>query len=162
MGGKKKMEIFMIAGIVLIVAAGLAAYFLIFQKANPPLKASELRIGSAVFNVEVASTSVERARGLSYRQSLGETSGMLFLFGQPAVQNFWMKDMQFPIDMIWIGGGKVVGITENAEPQPGVSLWKLKIYSSPDGINEVLEINAGAAKRNSIKIGDAVVMGQTP
>jgi uncharacterized membrane protein (UPF0127 family) len=158
MVGEKKMATLMIAGIVLVVAAGIATYFFLFQKENPPLRNNTVKIGNAVFNVEIASSSMEKARGLSFRASLGEADGMLFLFSRPAVQNFWMKDMNFPLDMIWIGGNKVIGIAENVEPQPNAPL--LKIYSSPDGTDSVLEVNAGETSKNKIKVGDTVLMGQ--
>ena len=74
-----------------------------------------------------------------------------------------MKDMNFPLDMIWIGPGangeEVLGFAENAEPQPGATLWGLTIYSSPDGTDKVLEVNAGTVARDSIKVDDAVQIG---
>lgn len=147
-----------IAGIVLIVAA-VAIYFIVFRRANPPLRGTEVTIGNTVFQVEVASTTVEEARGLSFRASLAENSGMLFLFSTPGVQTFWMKDMNFPLDMIWIGSGKVLGFAQNAVPQPGVPLWSLAIYDSPDGTNQVLEVNAGTVAKDNIQIGDPVQVG---
>ena len=158
MGGTKMM-ILMIVGIVLIVAAFAAGYFFLFARPNQPLRNGQVMVGSAVFNVEIASSTVEKARGLSYRTSLGENSGMLFLFDRGAVQNFWMKDMNFPLDMIWIGGGRVLGFAENAAPQPGAQLWELKVYNSPDGTDQVLEVNAGTVAKDNINVGDPVSMG---
>jgi len=128
--------------------------------ANPPLETESLAIDSARFSVEVASTAVEQARGLSYRASLGENDGMLFIFGAGAVQTFWMKDMRFPLDMIWISGNVVAGFTQNIPtPAPGTQLWQLPVYTSPVNTDKVLEVNAGTVAKYNIKAGDTVTIG---
>jgi uncharacterized membrane protein (UPF0127 family) len=68
--------------------------------------------------------------------------------------------MNFPLDLIWIAGDKVVGFAENAAPQPGAALWNLQIYNSPDGTDKVLEVSAGTVAKDNIKIGDIVQIGQ--
>ena len=84
---------------------------------------------------------------------------MLFVFSSPGIQNFWMKDMNFPIDIIWISGGKVAGFAQDAEPQPGVPLWRLTIYTSPNNVDQVLEVPAGTVAKDGITIGAPVVIG---
>ena len=145
--------------VVLFVVLGI--WHFVFSRPNPPLHTTRMTIGSTVFSVEVASTTIEQTRGLSGRAQLEQNEGMLFLFNSPSVQNFWMKDMNFAIDMVWIGGGKVLGFAENAVPQPGAPLWGLKIYSSPNGVDTVLEVNAGTVAKDGIKIGDSVVISNT-
>ena len=110
---------------------------------NPQLATETLQVDRATFIVEIAQTMLQQTSGLSFRSSLAPGYGMLFLFGAPAIQTFWMKDMNFPLDMIWIGGGKVLGFAQNAVPQPGAPLWELKLYTSPPGTNTVLEVPAG-------------------
>jgi len=127
---------------------------------NPPLAEGTLQIDRASFTVEVASTILQRTNGLSFRPSLAPGHGMLFIFGAPAIQNFWMKDMNFPIDMIWIGGGKVLGFAQNAAPQPGTWLSQLTIYSSHAGTDRVLEVPAGTVAKDNILVGDSVVISQ--
>lgn len=109
--------------------------------------------------VEIADTPAKQARGLSGRESLAENFGMLFIFFEPKVQRFWMKDMKFPIDIIWISqtadGDRVVGFVENA-PVP-VSENNLEIFSSPENVDKVLEINAGLVKKWGIKVGDKIL-----
>ena len=146
--------------IIALVALGVfgAWYVVLSKSANPPLTKGEVRIDGATFMVELATTTMEQARGLSYRASLAEGSGMLFTFS-PGVQNFWMKDMNFPIDIIWIAGGRVAGYAQDAKPQPGVSLWGLTIYTSPSGVDKVLEVNAGVVAKYGMKIGDTVAEG---
>jgi len=152
----KKMIFIIIVAIIVVVIAVLGVWHLVLSRPNPPLRTDKFTIGDNIFSVEVASTTMEQTRGLSGRAGLEKNEGMLFLFSSSGVQNFWMKDMNFPIDIIWIGDGKVLGFAENAEPQPGVPLWKLKIYSSPDDVDTVLEVNAGTVTDDGIKIGDLV------
>lgn len=154
----KKMTILISIAIILLGIAGIAAYFLIFHRANPPLPTNTVTVNDATFNVEIASTSVEQARGLSYRASLGTNDGMLFIFGSSSIQHFWMKDMNFPLDMIWVSGNTVVGFVQNAEPKPGASLLSLPIYTSPDKTDKVLEVNAGVVARYNIKVGDTIAI----
>ncbi len=152
----KKM-ILLAIGAALVLGALGAAYLFFFSRPNPPLTSDKITIDGATFRVEVAATAAEKARGLSFRPSLAPDQGMLFLFdGHPGIQSFWMKDMNFPIDIIWIRGGKVLGFVEKAAPQPGTPLWGLKIYNSPPGTDRALEVNAGTVARYHIKEGDVV------
>jgi uncharacterized membrane protein (UPF0127 family) len=153
------MTIIIILAIVLIVVDVFYVWHFVFSKApNPPLTTGEVSIGENVFTVEMATTSIEEARGLSFRKSLADGTGMLFTF-DPGVQQFWMKDMNFPIDIIWVASGKVAGFVEKAQPEPGVSLLNLQRYNSPDGVDKVLEVNAGIVVKDSIKVGDTVNFG---
>jgi uncharacterized membrane protein (UPF0127 family) len=126
---------------------------------NPPLPAEQLSVDNVTFNVEIASTTLEETRGLSFRPSLGPTDGMLFIFGSGTIQTFWMKDMNFPLDMIWISGNTVVGFAQNAPaPAAGTQIWQLPIYSSPSDTDKVLEVNAGTVAKYNIRVGDTVVI----
>lgn len=158
MSHKKKMILF-ILGIVLIVVAvaGGIWFFVRTSKANPQLPTEQISIDGHPFTVELATTMMQQATGLSFRTGLADDRGMLFIFKSGSVQNFWMKDMNFSLDMIWISGNKVVGFAQNAAPQPGDPLWKLKIYSSPDATDKVLEVTAGTVARDNIQVGDTVV-----
>ncbi len=130
--------------------------------ANPPLATESLTVDGAQFSVEIASTSVEQTRGLSYRPSLGVNDGMLFLFGTGSTQTFWMKDMNFPLDMIWISGDTIAGFTANIPaPASGTPLWELIVYPSPPDVDKVLEVNAGTVAKYNIKVGDTVSIGPT-
>src|SRR3989344_594632 len=150
-----------IASLVILVVVMIAAYAVmrfVFSRPNPPLRQATVTIGNAVFNIEVASTTISRARGLSGREGLTEREGMLFLFDSAGTHGFWMKDMKFALDMIWIKGDTVAGFSENVQPEPGVSLWKLKMYHSPEPVDKVLEVNAGTVQAKGIKVGGTVVV----
>jgi len=155
----RHMSIIIFFFIALIILGVFLMWHAVISKSpNPTLPAGQISIGKNVFAVEMATTSVEQARGLSFRTSLAEGTGMLFTFN-PGIQNFWMKDMNFPIDIIWIASGKVVGSAENAAPEPGTPLWGLRVYTSPDGVDRVLEVNAGTVARDGIKVGNVVTFG---
>lgn len=112
---------------------------------------NNLRVGLHQYSVEIADSIITQARGLSGRTSLAEGSGMLFLFKSAGMQSFWMKDMQFPLDFVWINSGKVIGVTENVPFVPAYAQ-----QSPPSPADMVLELNAGTVARDSIKIGDEV------
>jgi hypothetical protein len=119
-----------------------------------PTKA-EVTIKDISILVEMAQTKAQWEKGLSDRTDLGELDGMLFVFPQFHIPIFWMKDMHFPIDMIWISSGKVVDIT----PSTPVELTdKLPTYSPRVPVNMILETRAGWAEENGITIGDTLTI----
>ena len=73
----------------------------------------QLQINSQTLNVEIAGTPAEQQQGLSGRKAMADNQGMLFAFGSLQTPAFWMKDMDFNLDFIWIAGGKVIGITSD-------------------------------------------------
>lgn len=115
---------------------------------NKPL--SPLKIGNRTILVEIVKTEPARAKGLSGRKALPENSGMLFVFDQPDFYHFWMKEMNFPIDIIWLDENKnIVDITANL----ATSTYP-KTVTSRLPAKYVLELNAGWANKNGLKIGD--------
>jgi uncharacterized membrane protein (UPF0127 family) len=115
-----------------------------------------LTIGNKNLLVEIASTDQTRMQGLSGREPLTESQGMLFDFTNTTTRqpNFWMKDMKFNIDIIWIANNKIIGITPNVLAPS--SNKELPLYSPPGDITHVLEVLAGWSNRNQIKVGDTV------
>jgi uncharacterized membrane protein (UPF0127 family) len=140
----------MLAALLLIVGFIVLA---LAKKSASTAPMRRLTVGGAVFSIEVADTAVLRARGLSGHAPLGEREGMLFLFAQPTAAPFWMQGMLFPIDFVWIAGGRVIGITERALPMEETGF---KMYWPPAAADQVLEISAGAAQEFGIGVGDAV------
>lgn len=120
---------------------------------------STVRIGSQTFSVEVVATAEKITKGLGDRSSIG-SDGMLFVMQKRDIPYFWMKDMQFDLDFIWIDGQKVVDITENVPAQIGASDSELRVYAPKAPVTHVLEIPAGESKKRNIAIGDAVSVPQ--
>lgn len=110
-----------------------------------------VRINGRTFLVEVADEPFEHINGLSGHVPLLGNQGMIFVFADKQVRRFWMKDMLFPLDIIWIEDGTIVKIDKELAPegkQPD------NHYSSLQPVNYVLEINAGLADQYGFKIGD--------
>jgi len=119
---------------------------------------SAVRINSVNIPVEVASDDTSRDKGLSGRASLDPNSGMLFVFDKSAIYTFWMPDMHFPIDIIWINDNKVVDISKNVsnnfDPQ------NPDFYEPTKSAQYVLEVNSGFSEKENIKIGDDVIINR--
>jgi len=108
-------------------------------------------IKNTAINVEVARSDSARAKGLSGRSKLVEGKGMLFVFSEASVYPFTMKEMLFPIDIIWIADEKIVYIEHNA--QPGVENIIPEAAAS-----YVLEVKGGVAVRYGWQVGDPVIV----
>jgi uncharacterized membrane protein (UPF0127 family) len=115
-----------------------------------------VKIAGQNIKVELALTPREQEQGLSSRQGLAENTGMLFVFTNPGKYSFWMKDMNFPIDIIWLSEDlKVVYIKNNASPE---------LYPETYGPGEndgnakyVLEVMSGFSDKNNLKVGDSAL-----
>lgn len=112
----------------------------------------DVTIGNSLFTLEIANTPVLRERGLSYRESLAQNTGMLFVFDTPSLHYFWMKDMNFPIDVIWLDQDKkVVHIEHSLSP----STYP-KSFGPHTNTQYVIELSAGEAKRSGLTLGNTV------
>jgi uncharacterized membrane protein (UPF0127 family) len=105
--------------------------------------------GRHAVDVEVAATPTTRERGLMWRTSLPDGTGMLFIFGRENIQSFWMRNTLIALDMLFIGKDKrVAGIVENAEPKTlisrGVPFPSLYVLEVPGGWTSRAGIRAGA------------------
>jgi len=146
-----------VAVIVILFIAIVASVFSVTRPVSAVRGDMEIKIGDARITAQVAHTEAERERGLGGIDALGERDGMYFIFDEPALPSFWMKDMKIPIDIVWISGGKVIGFEENVDPQIGVTELNLKLYKPLDFVNNVLELRAGAVGVFHINKGDAVI-----
>lgn len=108
-----------------------------------------LFVGAVQIPIEIADTNEERALGLSNRESLAEGRGLLFIFEETGVYGFWMKDMKFPIDIVWIDENwVVVGIERRVTPNTYPTT-----FFPPRPVKYVLELNSEEASRLGIDIG---------
>lgn len=104
--------------------------------------------------VEVANTEASRERGLSGRQKMKDSEGFLYVFDKPGRYGFWMKDMIFPLDIIWINqNGIVVDIEREITPD---SYLEKKTFINQSEAVYVLEVNAGMAKKFGLYLGSKV------
>ncbi len=104
--------------------------------------------------VEVANTKASRELGLSGRNGMRDDEGLLFVFETPGRYGFWMKDMSFPLDIIWINqNGIVVSIERNVAPESYP-----KHFINQADATYVLEVNAGMAEKFGLYLGSKVKM----
>ncbi len=115
-------------------------------------KIETVLIDGTKLKVETVDTADKRERGLGGRAGICASCGMLFEFPQKGVYSFWMKDMKFNLDILWISGGTVVKIAKNVPYSDGTSRPLIPAMRS----DKVLEINAGLSDRIGIKIGDKI------
>ncbi len=136
------------------------------QSFSPPT----VILNGTTVTVELATTNDAIKKGLSGRPALDADHGMLFLFPKPALYRFWMLNMLFPIDIIWINDNKVVTINANIRPTFDAAIplrrsffgWLLRrrrpiFYFPSRPAQYVLEVNAGFAANHGIREGGAVV-----
>ncbi len=113
-------------------------------------------ISEQKFSVEVADTDEERIKGLSERKSLEKDRGMLFIFEQKGKYGFWMRNVNFPLDLIYISDSKIVDIIKNAEPK-ALDAKDIPVFEPEVDANFVLEINGGLSDEFKFEIGNDVI-----
>lgn len=115
-------------------------------------------MGGFTFRADVADTPALRQLGLGGRDSLAQNRAMWFVFDEAAPRSFWMLNMRFPLDIVWVSEGRVVtGVAERVpHPEPGTQPVHLPTYRSVVPVRYVLEINAGLADELAIVPGSRV------
>jgi hypothetical protein len=138
--------------IVLLAMLGLAYYSFVGQS-----KKNTVEIKNTLFNIDLAVSADDLERGLSGRKEIANDQAMLFIFSDKSQRSFWMKDMNFNIDLLWIDGNKIVGYEKNMlAPEDDTPLDNLAKYTSSQPVDKVLEIKAGLIDSLGIKIGDTI------
>ncbi len=148
---------FQIFASVFLVGVVLVALFSSINRLAPITEWTNVILpdGSYVA-AEVATTTEQKARGLSGRDGLAAGTGMLFPYASPEQIGIWMKDMQFPIDIVWMNQGEVVYVVEEAPvPAPGAPL---PIYRPPVDATEVLELPAHYAVAHGVRTGTKILI----
>lgn len=153
------MKLFVRFLIIVIFGAGLIWLFLLMTGTPKALSSMEQRVISAdsgTFAVVVAKTGEEQEKGLGGIDSIPANFGMLFSFDHNAKWGIWMKDMHFPIDIIWIrGDGTIDTIKENIEPSTYPSVFTPVGY-----VPYVLELPASSARKYGLSVGEKFSLGQ--
>lgn len=113
----------------------------------------QLLLGARAFMLDRADTAAQQEQGLSGRDSMARDAGMVFVFDQPGVQCFWMKDMHFPLDMLWLNASRQVVHVER-DVAPGTYP---KTFCPSVMAMYVIELNAGQTASAGIRPGDNLV-----
>lgn len=128
--------------------------FSLFLYINSGTNENKVCFAQECFEVELASSQEEISRGLMFRESLDENSGMLFIFPEEGIYNFWMKNTLISLDMIWINSDKeIVFIKHDALPCPENPC---ETFGPGEESLYVLELVSGTADKIGLEIGDNV------
>lgn len=140
--------------IFLIITIATLISFLIFNSSKN-ISTVNVEIRGKNFEAFVAKNPKDKEIGLSRFKNIKENQGMLFLFEKEDYYAFWMKDMKFPIDIIYIRENKIVDIYQNVK-NPKDQYEKMEIIKPKEASDMVFEINANISKKNGLRIGDFV------
>lgn len=139
----KKLLLILIPILILLI---IGAFFYNFYQFSRPT----VEINGQKFNLLVAKTDKDKQIGLSKYKNLPQDKGMIFIFDKPGSYPFWMKDMKFPIDILFIKQNTIVTSYKN------VPINNLTIYTPTESVDKVLEINAGLSDKYNISAGNTV------
>ena len=139
---------------ILMIVLTIVAYQVFFMESDSSkelyYEVGKMKIAETEIEVEISDTDEKRVRGLSGRDNLDYNKGMLFVFDSPDLHGIWMKDMKFPIDVIWLDEFReVVYIEKNMTPDSFP-----KIFKTPKLALYVLEVRSGFVEENSVNTGD--------
>jgi uncharacterized protein len=110
------------------------------------------------FQIEIAADDAARQRGLMFRDSLAEDHGMLFLFEQPGMLTFWMKNTHIPLDILYFDQNyKLVSVQQRVPPCRSAGN-DCPTYPSAGPAQYVLELNAGMTEKLGITPGDKLTV----
>jgi uncharacterized membrane protein (UPF0127 family) len=137
--------------LILLVSLIIIAFvFFYFNNNNSVADKPILKINNESIDLIVADDQQEREKGLGDRESMPNDTAMLFVFEQPDIYEFWMKDMKFPLDIVWLNENReVIHIKENAQPDSYP-----ESFVPPQKALYVIELNAGLVSKYGIKVGN--------
>lgn len=137
-----------LSGTVLVLALVGVVLLSVSEQARDISFPRVVSIGEKTYSLELADTDSERTKGLGGRDSLCVVCGMLFVFEQPGRHAFWMKDMRFPIDIVWLSGETVVFVARDVKPDFVGTIDPAVVA------DRALELSAGAA--SAVNMGETV------
>ena len=124
-----------------------------------PYQKGEVMVNGQKISVDISDTNCKQTLGLSGRTSLPIGTGMIFIFPQDSNYIFWMKDMNFPLDIVWVSADfHIVGIEKNVSPDT----YDTKNPSQSETFGQnylaqyVIELPAGYADKNSLQVGNKI------
>lgn len=163
---RKRMTI---EGLLILISKTVIAYFTffiflfsvpIFRDLKTALNdaytfnESHMVLGDATLKIGIADTPEERKKGLSGLDSLKDGAGLFFIFDSADTHGIWMKEMNFPIDIIWLSSTKqVVYIEKDVSPETYP-----EVFQPTRNAQYILEVPAGFVKKWGIKIGDQATL----
>lgn len=153
----KKIVLLYLLLIVILAGVILFRSGLIQAPGSVKSDSPQITIKNRTFELMLAKSEEDMVAGLTKVNKLDTDKGMLFVFSESNYYPFWMKNMKYPIDIVFINEDKVVDMYENVPaPQSDTDPANIKIYKPKERANYVLEVASGVVKENNIKVGDQV------
>lgn len=150
---KKLLSWLMVIFVLLVV--GLATLYIVWPQLQPH---TTLRIGDGVFTTQLAKTFEQRRQGLSGTSELRPNQGLILVYETDGQWPIWMKDMHYPLDIIWLDKDKkVVYIVTNAPPDS----YPDKTFVPNKDARYVVELPAGTVEKKAIKINGQATFDET-
>lgn len=118
-----------------------------------------VEIGGKRYTVEIADDDTERARGLMFRDTLADGTGMLFIHEAEEPQAYWMKNTRIPLDILYFDEGRKL-VTQQRNVPPCSAGDACPSYPSDQPARFVLELNAGEAERLKLQDGAELTLGK--
>lgn len=118
------------------------------KKLFPDYATTELKLPNESVRLYIADTQEKQEQGLSGVVVLPQNEGMIFTYEKAGNHGFWMKDMNIPLDFIFLNNNKVIYLLENISPNTYPA-----VYSSNSPSDKIIEVNSGFIKKNNIKEG---------
>lgn len=138
-------SIILIIGALTVIIASAASFAI-----NNFVPTTQVRLGSGIYHLWIADDEVERIKGLSGVESIKPDGGLLMDFETDDTWGIWMKDMNIPLDIVWLDKNKkVVYIVKQAQPEMSTTTT----FTPKENARYVLELEAGAVDKAAIKPG---------
>jgi len=137
---------------LLILCIAVIGVYFYPQKIKSPTNTCvvDIKVGNTTVHSRIAKTMKEREQGLSGTPPLLKNEGMLFVFDFPDTHGFWMKDMNYPLDIIWFDeNNKISFVKKNFTPESFPRVESPTIVGS-----YVLEVSSGFFDMNNLNLGD--------
>jgi uncharacterized membrane protein (UPF0127 family) len=157
----KKIRIISVVAVIIFLATGV---FFVTRPSQPSgasasfslpqqkLSRVSVRLGGEAFDVMVARTEAEQSLGLGGLSGLKPNEGMIFPYANDDSYGFWMKDMLFSIDIVWLDkNSKIVWIEKNVSPDTYPSIYFPRVPA-----RSVLELSAGTIERLGVTVGSVL------
>lgn len=157
LNNKQKYLIILLLLLILIFSVSASYFYTTKNSRNGYTKNTDysLQINDNKIKIEVAATASQQYLGLSKRKSLCTNCGMLFIFPNKENQTFVMRNMEFPLDIIFIDDDTIIDIASNLSPEGETPKRE---YRSSAPVNRVLELPGDYSRQNNIKVGDKIII----
>jgi|TARA_B100001971_G_scaffold95687_1_gene88444 hypothetical protein len=150
----KRINFVVIVGIIVITTIMILIYYPVQTSIESEIVIeASVTINGKTIEIEIADEPDERSRGLMFRESLTKDTGMLFLFDREDFYSFWMMNVNFNLDLIWINSnGNVVHIERDVPS----CFMNCPTYAPKEAARYVLELNSGVANELDLLVGSFV------